>query len=402
MKRHDTAVAMPPSHVPRELVVDFDYLAPQLAQDEDVYVALKRLHALPDIVWTPRHGGHWIVSRSDDVRWVREEAIIFSHEEFMVPRGTMADLLPPTNVDPPYHARFRAVLNPTFAPGAIKRIAGQARETTAALIDELAARGRCEFVDDFARVMPVVIFLTMLELPIDRRAEFLAWGHDYARAAEPGVKAHALAAITGFLKEVLDAREGGPGEDLLSRIAGFRRNPRFQDESEVVGMAMNVFVGGLDTVSNMLAFTVRHLASDPAARRRLVENPELIPLATEEYLRRHGLAITARLVKQDVTRKGVSLRREDMVLVIDPLAGIDERAYPNPLAIDFDRDTRVHDTFGNGVHRCLGEHLARMEVTIFIDEWLKRIPEFRLDPAVPSRTHSGVVVSMSQLGLLWP
>ena len=95
------------------------------------------------------------------------------------------------------------------------------------------------------------------------------------------------------------------------------------------------------------------------------------------------------------------MKRDEMVMLIDALASLDERAYPNPLAIDYDRDNRTHDTFGNGVHRCVGEHLARMELTVLIEEWLKAIPEFRLDPALPPRTYSGVAIGMEQLGLRW-
>jgi cytochrome P450 len=150
-----------------------------------------------------------------------------------------------------------------------------------------------------------------------------------------------------------------------------------------------------------MSFTIRHLAGHPEARRRLIEHPQMIPRAAEEYIRRHGLAMTARVLKEDVKRKGVTMRKDDLVLVIDALAAIDERAWPDPMTIDFDREIEAHDTFGNGVHKCVGEHLARMELAVFIEEWLRRIPDFRLDTAVPSIITSGVIIGMSQLGLVW-
>jgi cytochrome P450 len=151
-----------------------------------------------------------------------------------------------------------------------------------------------------------------------------------------------------------------------------------------------------------MSFTARHLASCAEARRLLVEQPSLIPQAAEEYIRRHGLTMTARHIKQDIVRKGVTMKRDEMLLVVDPSAGIDERAYPNPLEIDYHRGATTHDTFGNSIHRCVGEHLARMELIVFMEEWLRRIPEFDLDPARPSRTYSGPVCGVSQLGLRWP
>lgn len=392
-----------PSHVPAELVIDWDYLNPAGIEEEGgIYGALKRLHRYPhDILWSPRNGGHWIVSRADDVRWVRDEAEIFSHEEFILPPGSMNTLMPPTNVDPPYHARFRAVLNPVFSAGRIRRLADSTRALTGELIDKLVPLGKCEFQRDFARVMPVYVFLNMLDLPTDRSTEFVAWATSYVHARTQDEREWATARVMGFLRDVLDERERNPGDDMFSRIVAFRRNPRFQREEEIMGMAMNSFIGGLDTVTNMLTFTAWHLATHPQARRQLIAEPAIVSRAAEEYLRRFGLAVTARIIKADVSRKGVDMKKGDYLLVVDPLAGIDERIWDNPMQIDFDRDTRVHDTFGNGVHRCVGEHLARMELVVFLAEWLRRIPDFELDPDVPPVTQGGAVIAMPQLGLRW-
>jgi cytochrome P450 len=393
-----------PAHVPAERVVDFDYFSPAgMAEGEDVYVALKRLHDKPDILWTPRNGGHWIVTRAEDVRWVRDEPVLFSRTEFIIPRGMMNTLMPPVNVDPPYHARFRAVLNPAFTPGAIRGLTAKARAIAADLIARLKPKGCCEFVSEFGRIMPIQLYLEMLELPTDEgwRQEFLNWTQDYLRAQEQAAKDRAIARIAAYLSEVIDQRAANPGGDVFSRIAAWRTNPRYANEEEVIGMAMTTFLGGLDTVIAMMCFTVRHLASHPQSRKRLITEPAIIPRAAEEYLRRHGLAQTGRVLTKDVTRGGVTMKRDDMLLVVDPLAALDERIYSNPMEVDFDRDTSVHDSFGNGVHRCLGEHLARMELIVFIEEWLKHIPDFRLDPDLPSVTHAGTSLGMSQLGLRW-
>jgi cytochrome P450 len=390
-----------PSHVPPKCVVDFDYFRPDGLERDDIYTVLKRLHAKPDILWTPRYGGHWIVTRSEDVRWIRQEAMIFSHEEFVIPRGLYHRLMPPTNVDPPYHARFRAMLNPTFRPAAVQKLRVRSQELAGELIDQLKPRGECEFVSEFARITPVVVFLHLVELPTDRRDEFVGWAMRFINADDQESKDRAGDEVAAFIGRVLDEREARPGDDLFSRIVAWRKHSLYRSEDEVIGTAMTVFLGGLDSVTNLMSFTIRHLADHPEARRRLIENPEIIPRAAEEYIRRHGLAMSARVLKEDVTRKGVTMKKDDMVLVIDALAAIDERAYPDPMVIDFDRNTETHDTFGNGVHKCVGEHLARMELAVFIEEWLRRIPHFRLDPAVPSITTSGVIVGMSQLGLLW-
>jgi len=391
----------PPPHVPPDRIVDFDYLHPEGFDGRDIYAALKRLHDGPDILWSPRYGGHWIVTRAEDMRWIRSEPVLFSRTEFVIPRGSMNTLMPPVNVDPPYHARFRAVINPAFAPGAVRRLQESARDTAARLIARLKPRGACEFVDEVARVMPATVFFAMLELPLEQTEQSLIWARDYINAKDQETKDRTFAVVAEFLTTVLDEREANPGTDLFSRIAAWRKHPRFQCEEEVIGMAMTCFLGGLDTTASLMAFTMHHLATHPEARRRLIQDPALIPRAAEEYIRRNGLGISGRLLTRDVTRKGVTLKRDEMVMLIDALASLDERVYPNAFAIDYGRDNRTHDTFGNGVHRCVGEHLARMELIVLIEEWLKAIPEFQLDPELLPRTYSGVAIGMEQLGLRW-
>ncbi|MDG2004050.1 MAG: cytochrome P450, partial [Novosphingobium sp.] len=204
-----------------------------------------------------------------------------------------------------------------------------------------------------------------------------------------------------FLTGVLDQREADPGDDLFSAIAAWRQNPRYQSEEEVIGMAMVSFLAGLDTVTGLLSFAALHLASHPEAQQRLVEEPQIVPQAAEEYIRRNGLSNSGRLITKDVTRKGVPMKQGEILLVVDALCSMDERAYSNALEVDFDRDTSTHDTFGNGVHRCVGEHLARLEMRVFLEEWTARIPECRIDPDLPPLTYSGVVIGVSQLGLVW-
>jgi cytochrome P450 len=393
--------AEPPRHVPPDRIVDFDYVHPDGFDGRDIYVALKRLHDKPDILWSPRYGGHWVVTRAEDMRWIRSEPVLFSRTEFVIPRGSMNTLMPPVNVDPPYHSRFRAVINPAFTPGAVRRLQESARVTAARLIAQLKPRGRCEFVDEVARIMPATVFFAMLELPPERTQQSLQWARDYINARDQETKDRTFAVVAEFLTSVLNERDAHPGTDLFSRIAAWRKNPRFQSEAEVIGMATTCFLGGLDTTASLMAFTMHHLASHPKARRHLVEEPAMIPKAAEEYIRRNGLGISGRLVTRDVARKGITMKRDEMVMLIDALASLDERAYPNPFEVDFGRDNRLHDTFGNGVHRCVGEHLARMELIVLIEEWLKAIPEFRLDPALPPRTYSGVAIGMEQLGLCW-
>jgi cytochrome P450 len=393
------SVAKPP-HVPDKRVVDFDYFHPPGIDEGTVYTAWHRLHDGPDIVWTPRNGGHWILTRGEDIRWVQETYQTFSHETFTIPRGASVRM-PPLTVDPPLHARYRAVLNPSFTPKRVLELSEQVRTLTIELIERIRPLGRCEFVSQFARIMPVSIFLGIVDLPLDRRHEFVEWATGYIGSNDQTTRDRYLGEVTGYLREVLDERAATPGDDLLSRIAGWRKNSRFGGEFEVTGMAMLVFFGGLDTVANMLSFSAWHLAEHPGHRQRLRDDPGLSVRAAEEYIRRHGLSNTGRLVKHDIEYKGVTFKADEMVMVPISMSSMDDRLYTNPLTVDFDRETAAHNTFGNGPHKCVGAPLARSELSIFLEEWTQRMPEVRLDPTHRPHSHSGSVNGVSSLHLIW-
>ncbi|MBV1918181.1 MAG: cytochrome P450, partial [Sphingomonadaceae bacterium] len=162
------------------------------------------------------------------------------------------------------------------------------------------------------------------------------------------------------------------------------------------------FLGGQDTVASMMGFSMWRLAERPELQHRLKEDPAIVPAAVEELLRRHGLSITARLIMEDIERKGASLKADDMILVVNPLSGVDPRTCENPLTVDFDRGPVAHNSMGNGPHKCVGQHLARMEMQIFLEEWSQRMPVVSLDTdAPPPSSHSGGVIGLNRLNLRW-
>ncbi len=392
-----------PDHVPDHLVVDHDYVDLAGMAELGVYAASKRLHDGPDIIWTQRHGGHWLVTRAEDVKFVQENYAIFSHEEFMIPRLLNPFKVVPLSVDPPNHARYRAVLNPAFAPSKIAKMRGDAKILTIELIEQIRPKGRCEFVSEFARIMPVAMFLRIVDLPLDRREEFVEWGLAIMSSYDPDERMKANMRVREYLKTVLDEREGGEGEDLLTRVANWRRNPRFESDEETLSMATLLFVGGLDTVASSLSYITHYLAQHPEQQARLRKDKDIIPKAAEEFLRRFGLSNTGRILTRDFEYKGVLFKKDDMIMVPNNLSGIDDRAYPNPLVVDFDRGVGPmdHNTFGNGPHKCIGAGLARAEIQVFLDEFVGRMPEFRLDPDQVNVEHCGSVPGFDELHLRW-
>jgi cytochrome P450 len=397
----DTLRPVPP-HVDPALVVDFDYMNPPGMEDGDVYKALSRLHAGPDIVWTPHHGGHWMVTRAEDIKWVQESWQIFSAAEKGVPKGRMPPM-PPITFDPPDHSRYRAVFNPYFAKRRIEEVyQPKARKVISELIEGFRPNGRCEFVSEFSFVAPLRIFWDFVDLPYEKREQFLTWGRHMAGYGTTAQRIAAHRDITGYLGQLLDERLEDPGDDVFTGISQWRDNPRFRERWELTGMAELVFLGGQDTVASQMGLAMQRLAERPELQQRLKDDPEFIPAAVEELLRRHALSSTARLVVQDVERKGATMKQGDMIMVVNPLSGIDPRMYDDPFTVDFDRGPVPYHSLGNGPHKCVGQHLGRMELRVMLEEWSRRMPIARLDPDKPRpESHPGPVIGMRHLYLAW-
>lgn len=398
------SVAQIRPHVPVGLVRDFDYTAPPDlgSRTDDVYCAWHRLHDGPDIFWTPRHGGHWVLTRAEDIRWAQASYKIFSHEVFTIPPPPEPMLMPPVTVDPPLHAKYRALINPAFTPSAVKESEQIARELTISLVEMLRPLGGCDFVRDFASVMPVTIFLRLIDLPLEMREQFTEWATAYMLTKDAQHRQRFANSMMSYLSEIVRHRIDNRGRDLISRILAGHDKDRFGSERELLGMVLLLFLGGLDTVANLLSFTTLHLARRPELQRRLVNEPEIIPAAIEEFIRRTGLSNTGRIVKADTSYKEAFFKRGDMVMIPIGMSSMDDRMYQNPLEIDFNRSNlRDHNTFGNGPHKCPGSQLARAELKVFLEEWLKRIPDFHLCPDKKIITQSGLMNSFTSLPIRW-
>lgn len=402
MPETGTSEATIPGHVDPALVVDFDYRNPPGFEARDVYKAYARLHEGPDIPWTPHYGGHWIATRAEDIKWMQESWELFSNTEKSVPKGLMPPM-PPITFDPPDHSRYRAVLNPYFAKRVIEgTYQPRAREIISGLIEGLRTKGHCEFVSEFSFVAPLMIFWDFVNLPYERREEFLTWGRHAAGYGTDADRVAAYRSVQAYLGQLLDERLENPGDDIFTGISRWRDNPRFKDRSEIIGMAELVFFGGQDTVASQIGFAMLRLAERPELQQRLKDDPAIIPAAVEELIRRHGLSNTGRLVRQDVERKGATMKAGDMIMVMNSLSGIDERAYADAYTVDFDRGPVPHNSLGNGPHKCVGQHLGRMELRIFLEEWSRLMPIVRLDEAKPPPvSHGGPVIGMRHLYLEW-
>jgi len=394
-------MAQQPPHVPADRVVDFDFMNPQGAS-EDVHCAWAKLHDFPDLVWSPYNGGHWIATRADVIEQVQTDYAHFSHSKgISLPMGLKPVRYLPLESDPPEHTVYRHFLNPAFGPARIAGLKEDARALAIELIEQIRPRGECEFIGDFAEILPVTIFLRIVDLPLADREKFIQWATEAIRTGTPETRRASFLRISAYLSDVIEQRRRNPGDDLISRIATHKFDAGTLSHEQALGMMLVLFIGGLDTVVNMLAFFALFLARNPDHRQRLAGDVSLIPTAIEELVRRHGLTNTVRTVTTDFEFHGVQLKAGDIIQVPTALHGLDDRRFDRPAEVDFDRSPVHHATFGNGPHRCIGAPLGRAELAVFLEEWLKRIPDFSVKPGTAPVMHSNNVLNMEALHLVW-
>lgn len=392
-----------PENVPADRVVDFNFFALQPGADDDLQLAWAQLHQGPDIVWTPHNGGHWIATRAADIEAMQLDYEHFSHKHFNLPRNDMDQYSLPLGLDPPVHGLYRKLINPAFAPRSIRMLEQSARDTARALVAKIAPQGKCEFIEEFAKVLPINVFLSMVNLPTEHASFLLPWAEIAVRSPDLQARLEVHQKMREYLTPYIDARMQEPGDDIISMVIKGEIAGRPVSRDEVFGMAVLLLFGGLDTVASQLGFIAHFLACNPEHRRQLVENPALRANATEELLRRFGLPNTSRVLTMDYAYKDIQFRKDDMILLPKCLHGLDPRSTENPEVVDFHRkpSTIRHAAFGGGAHTCPGAVLARREVMVFMEEWFALIPDFHVAPGKRPVMQSGPVNGVIELHLEW-
>jgi cytochrome P450 len=366
-------------------------------------LAWKKLQLGPDIVWTPHNGGHWIATRAEDIEAMQLDHEHFSHHQFNLPPNPRDIDLIPLGLDPPDHGKFRRLIVPALMPKAVKVLEERARSTARELIDRIAPRGRCEFIGEFAKVVPITVFLKLVDLPLGDREMLTEWAEVGPRSDRLEEKKAASKKIAKYLSEIIKARASTPGDDLISRIVHSEVDGHRILFADALNLCVLLLFGGLDTVASQMGFIARFLAESPDHRRAIRERPAIIVTALEEMIRRFSLTNTARLLAEDFEYKGVHFKKGDMIQLPRSLYALDDRKNVEPEKVDFERRRSEikHAAFGAGPHNCPGSVLARRELVVFLEEWLPRIPDFEIDPERPPKVASGVSTSFVELHLRW-
>lgn len=390
-----------PDHVSNDQIFDFDIYADERLKG-DLHGGFKTLHGeAPDIFYTPRNGGHWVVTRFDLISHIMRDSAHFSNSKMDIPKTDTTFVMIPLNLDPPDHAPYRAVLVRYFSPKAVGGMDETMRGWANRLIDGVIDDGQCDFVDRLGAAFPVSIFMEMMGLPMERFEEFRSAVVEFFSNIAVERRVELMAWIFEQMEGLILARQEKRENDLISRLIDETVRGRPLTLDELKSICFLLFIAGLDTVANMMSFAFRHLAGDPALQKRLRNEPEKIPDFVEEALRCYAIVNGTRIVKQNFDFGGASFREGDMVACSLPLAGMDENKNPDPMRFDIDRKDRAHLAFSIGPHVCVGNYLAKAEMRIFIEEWLRRVPEFRVADGFEPLFRAGLVMAINQLPLEW-
>lgn len=391
-----------PPHVRPEQVFDFDIYADQRIGDDVQGTYSEVLKGAPDIFWSPRNGGHWVVQRHDLIAEVVKNPTVFSAREMQIPRVENPPFFIPLSVDPPENVPYRHVLMPKFSPRSVAEMEPRMRALAAEIVTSVASKGQCDFVHDVAARFPVSVFMEVMGLPLDKLHEFRAIADTYFKARTSEEIQASSQQIFGIFRELIAFRQETPGDDLITHFLTVDMGDgRKLSQDEILAMCFVLFLGGMDTVTNVTAFSFQHLAGDPALQARLAADPSLAGRFAEEGLRMFGVIGTPRLVVQDLDAHGVSFRKGEMVLCALWQSGRDPQKLSDPDRFDVDRKDMPHLNFSTGPHLCLGHALARTEMRILAEEWLKQVPAFRAAADVRHGFRIGTVIALESLPLEW-
>jgi len=400
-----------PSHVPPELVRDFSVLnAPGMEPTYGgcPYKAMAHLRDEPRVTYVPEPGhnrpAQWTLNRSEDIRAVLQNPDVFSNKGvagFSRLLGESWDLLP-LEVDPPMHAKYRALLETELTPKKMDALIPAIEAFADDLLDKIKGDKECDFIKSFSQRFPVMVFLKLFGLPDDQLELFAGWAWGLLHGKDTAERVAAAQAIKAHLQAALKEAAHQPADStLLSKVAYGQIDGRVLNDEEQLGYAFLMFLAGLDTVASSLGFYFRHLAEDQALQKQLREQPQTIPTAIEEFLRLYSTVSSFRLVKQDTEIAGVQIKKDEWVAFSFVSANRDPHDVPDPDTFRMDRGNKPHFTFGAGKHRCMGSHLARTEMAIFIRKFFEAIPQFRIKEGTLPLAHGGGVFGIKEMQLAW-
>ena len=380
---------------------DFDHLDPEWV--DNPYPIWDELRRKCPIAHTDRFMGVYFLSRYQAVRAVANDTEHFSSRRGVVREGrSPLDPAPPVTSDPPVHSAQKRLLLPAFTPDAVRRYEPQTRAICRELLDRIAGRNGGDGAADYAQEIPVRVIASMLGIPPESGDVFRRWIHELLvlGITDQDAMERALAESSAFFVGEI-AKRRAPRNDLISYLADAHIDGQKLDDEHIFGTLRLLLFAGIDTTWSAIGCCLWHLASHPEDRKRLVAEPALIPTAVEEFLRAYAPAALAREIVKETEINGCHFKEGEMVMLSFPAANRDPAMFPDAGRVVIDRSPNRHAAFGLGIHRCLGSNLARMEITVALQEWLAKIPDFAMAPDAVVEWSAGTVRGPRTLPLLF-
>lgn len=387
-------------------VADFD---PECdpAFKEDPLGTILAAQRLGDVFYSTAARGFWVITRYDLFKEISQQPERYSScETFTFYRNPPSVFHSPANLDPPEHVKVRKLINPLLSPGAVRRLEPRARASVAAIADEVAARGACDFMSDVALRVPAEVFLEHMGLPLANATEIVATrllpGKLNASNDPGGVQlTAAIAKIRGLFEEVIAERRRRPADDIPTYLLSQTLDGRPLTDEEIVQLCYTLLGTSLGTTASTMAFIFKLLAENPAMRWRITETPDAVAGVVEEGLRCFpAIPLLSRTVRGDVDFHGIPWKDGDRLVLLPSAASADPDVFPSPEKIDPGRLPNRHVAFGLGPHHCAGSHLARMELRVLLEEWHRRIPDYHPGDLSGLTHEVSVAVRMTTLPLV--
>ena len=347
-----------------------------------------------------------LITRYEDVVWALRHPDLFSSGSDAIDIGNIRPLIP-LQIDPPDHVKFRRLLDPLFAPREMEKLEADVRALVVELIDGFVDAGTCEFNAAVAVPLPCTVFLRLMGLPLADLDLFLRFKDgiirpDAATPAEGRAMAREIGTeIYAYFETVIAERRRQPQDDMLSGFLSAEIDGEVLTTEDIMDIAYLFLLAGLDTVTASLGCAVAYLAAHPERQQALREDPSLIPAAIEELLRwETPVPGVVRVATQDVEVAGSTIPAGATVTCLLASANTDGAEFADPESVDFGRSANRHLAFGGGVHRCLGSHLARLEMRVALEELHARVPEYAVE-AGETPIYTMGIRGVEYLPLVW-
>ncbi len=369
-----------------DFATDFDHTDPEWVNDP--YTIWEDLRQRCPVAHTDRFGGAWFPATHAGVTAIAKDTEHFTSRAVIIAEGrpTEEDLpapigvAPPITSDPPFHQIARRLILPAFAPGVVNALEPQIRALCASLLDDIITETVVNGSLDYARLIPPSVIRQMLGFPEEDTEKFIEMVHIITEAVDLPLdeRIELFAPVEEYFTTKIEEHQENPRDDLTTFLLNAEINGEKLALEHVFGTMVLILVAGIDTTWGAIGASLWHLAQHPDDLARLVNEPDLMPVAIEEFLRFYAPVTMARLVNADMEYLGCPMKEYDWILLGFPAANRDPIVFKDADKFIIDRAENRHVAFGLGIHRCIGSNLARLELRVAIEEFIKRYPKFEL------------------------